>query len=287
MPAPWIDIQNLTVKYGSFRAIDDVSARIFDGVTLLYGPNGAGKSTFISTLEGLTSSKSGRVLINGKDPAKHPTSAMKEVAFLPERPQFLGSSLVADYLYWAITIGKGSMQELKRLLRNFNTSYLLKHRFNTLSMGEMQLVSLMAVLSLKRRAYILDEPNANLDPARRFLLSREITERKRNGTKFLITTHIMDELLATVDHTITLSHGRIAMSYDNGGDSRGAGLSTYISSTKPEELMAALSKLDPALSGEHVVVRGKSVGEILNSIPEDARMLILSIFSYPELMLNE
>lgn len=287
MSEPWIDIKNLTVTYGKHFALDDISAKIYDGVTLLYGPNGAGKSTFISALEGLRTPKKGSIRVVGHNPLKHPVAAMKEVAFLPERPQILGSSLVSDYFHWVLTIGNGSIEELRRILKRFNTFYLLKHKFTSLSMGEMQLVNLMAILSLKRRAYILDEPNANLDPARRFLLSREITERKRGGSHFLITTHIMDEILSTVDHTITLSHGKITTSYDNNGDNSGTGLSTYILSTEPERLMSALSDLDPILSGEHVVVKGRSVGQILNWVSEDTRSLILSIFSYPEMMLNE
>jgi branched-chain amino acid transport system permease protein len=67
-PHPPLEIVGLSVTYGAFRAVDEVSFRIAAGETVaLIGPNGAGKSTLIDAMTGLVSPQSGQVVLGGRD----------------------------------------------------------------------------------------------------------------------------------------------------------------------------------------------------------------------------
>jgi len=283
----WLRTNNLTKNYGDTRALDRFTVEIKEGVTLAYGPNGAGKSTLVSIMEGLVKPTSGNVQIFGTDPSKKPEFIVKKIAFLPERPQYFGSNYVLDYFYWLSGIGGASREELKRLIKVFNIEHLIRHKFSTLSMGEMQLVSLVGILSLNREVYVLDEPNENLDPFRRFTLYQEVVRKKSDGKNFLIFTHIMDELLLAVDHTISISKGKVKSVIDNKNFQESDAFSTYIASSDNTNLLNTLSSFSPRIFGEYVVIDGAGLGNILNSLDDTARSSIISGFTYPRMAFYE
>lgn len=267
--------------------MNSLSLRVESGVTLLFGSNGAGKSTLISLVEGLLTPTKGEISVIGRNPTQHAQWVMARIAFLPERPQYFGSNNVLDYLYWIISIGGAVKSDIERLLENFGIRYLLDQKFSQLSLGEMQLISLVAIMSLDRKYYVLDEPNANLDPLKRLALSYEISQMKREGKSFLISTHILDELISVVDHTIVISKGSVKMSVMNRTEGSGSEFSVYLSSTNRNRLLESLRSLEPRVSGDFVVVDGHSLGLILNTMGEVNRESLISAFSYPRLTLDE
>ena len=66
-----IEVKNVTKKYGSFVAVDDISFTINDGeVVGFLGPNGAGKSTTMNMITGYIEQSEGEILVNGYDTTK-------------------------------------------------------------------------------------------------------------------------------------------------------------------------------------------------------------------------
>ena len=63
---PLIELEKLTKDYGSFRAIDDLSLQIYDGVTGLLGPNGAGKTSMIRIINQIINQDEGEIFIDEK-----------------------------------------------------------------------------------------------------------------------------------------------------------------------------------------------------------------------------
>ncbi len=264
-----------------------MSVEIEPGVTLLYGLNGAGKSTFISMLEGLMKPTGGTLKVYGMDPYKEGRKVMEMVAFLPEKPMTFGTSRISDFLYWICTLGNARVEALERLIDRLELRPLLHRNFSDLSVGEQQLISLVAVLSMDRKAYVLDEPNANIDPRRRMEISAIVSEMKKQGKDFLISTHIMDELHAAMDSAAALIGGKLRIFKRKDSIKENKWLSTYISSTDKDIMFGILSDASPRIEGEYVVVDGYSAGEILNKIGPEERSLIISVFSYPRMDLNE
>ena len=82
-----IEVKNLTKRYGSKTAVDNVSFSAEDGEILGFlGPNGAGKSTTMNILTGYLSSTEGQALNNGVDIIEDPVKAKKYIGYLPEQP---------------------------------------------------------------------------------------------------------------------------------------------------------------------------------------------------------
>ena len=80
-----IQVKNVTKKYGSFKAVDDISFEVKDGeVVGFLGPNGAGKSTTMNMITGYIDPTQGQIIVNGVDVGKRPRKAKKQIGYMPE-----------------------------------------------------------------------------------------------------------------------------------------------------------------------------------------------------------
>ena len=77
-----IEVKNVTKKYGSFTAVDDISFEVKDHeIVGFLGPNGAGKSTTMNMITGYIEPTKGRIIINGHDISKSPIRAKKQIGY--------------------------------------------------------------------------------------------------------------------------------------------------------------------------------------------------------------
>ncbi|HEY7924617.1 MAG TPA: ABC transporter ATP-binding protein, partial [Vicinamibacteria bacterium] len=94
-----IAVESLVKTFGSFRAVDGVSLEVAKGeIHGFLGPNGAGKTTTIRMIAGLLKPSSGRVTIAGKDLAREPEAAKRELGFIPDRPFLYEKLTAAEFL---------------------------------------------------------------------------------------------------------------------------------------------------------------------------------------------
>ena len=106
-----IEVENLTKKYGSHVAVDNLSFRVERGMIYGFlGPNGAGKSTTMNMMTGYIAATSGTVKINGYDILKNPEQAKKSIGYLPELPPVYPDMTVYEYLRF--------VAELKKVKKN-------------------------------------------------------------------------------------------------------------------------------------------------------------------------
>ena len=83
-----IEVKNVTKKYGSFTAVDNISFDVKDGeVVGFLGPNGAGKSTTMNMITGFIEPTGGQIIINGNDISKKPKKAKKQIFLIPRSDQ--------------------------------------------------------------------------------------------------------------------------------------------------------------------------------------------------------
>ena len=111
-----IKIENLTKRYGSVYALDDISLEIEKGeVVGLLGPNGAGKSTAMNILTGYLSATSGSVTIDGIDILENPVEAKKRIGYLPEQPPIYPEMTVEEYLNFVFDLKKCTFDRKEHL----------------------------------------------------------------------------------------------------------------------------------------------------------------------------
>ena len=94
-----IEVKNLTKRYGSTLAVDNISFSVQEGeIVGFLGPNGAGKSTTMNILTGYLSATEGDVTIGGFDILENPNEAKKQIGYLPELPPLYLEMTVKEYL---------------------------------------------------------------------------------------------------------------------------------------------------------------------------------------------
>lgn len=275
----WIEISGLHKKYGKKEVIRGLSLNVEKGINLIMGNNGAGKSTLISIIEGLTRFKSGSVRVIGLDPRKESKKIMESVSFIPESPVFFGSQIIQEFLNIYTKLNGGNRECLKYYMDTFGISDIAESHFQSLSKGEAQLVQIVASLSTQKEYFVMDEPNSNLDINRRGDLSREIEKlHARNGSNFLIVTHIMDDIYPISDHIYIMNSGNIKLLTDVDKINSGNLAQTItIRARDLQGIKRSLYHLNPVQHGQELIIIGVDMYEIIMLLPEDQIKSITSI----------
>ena len=109
-----IEVKNVTKKYGSFVAVDNISFTINDGeVVGFLGPNGAGKSTTMNMITGYIEQTDGNIIVDGFDTIKKSKKAKKEIGYMPEGVPLYTDLTVKEKFgpVNALVLGRGDVED--------------------------------------------------------------------------------------------------------------------------------------------------------------------------------
>ena len=212
---PLIEIENVSKRYGSVRALENVSLRMEgSGIMGLLGQNGAGKTTLINILTGYLAPTSGRALLGGHDPLMEPGEAKRHLGYLPEQPPLYDEMTVREYLRFvaalkgvaarAIPAHVDEVMELTGLTSMH--SRLLGH----LSKGFRQRAGMAQALCGDPDVLVLDEPTVGLDP-RQITEIRALIHTLGKSHTILFSSHILSEVQQLCDHVVILDHGQVKL----------------------------------------------------------------------------
>jgi len=204
-----IEVRNLTKRFGSFTAVDDLSFTVEPGrVTGFLGPNGAGKTTTLRMLLGLITPTSGSATIGGRDyrdidsPMSVVGSALEATNFHPGRTGRNHLRVLAD------TMGVGAAR-VDEMLELVGIPAAARKRAGGYSMGMRQRLGLAAALLGDPEVLILDEPANGLDPEGIRWLRGFLRHLSSQGKTVLISSHMLQEVEQTVDDVVIISNGRL------------------------------------------------------------------------------
>ncbi|MBQ7265638.1 MAG: ATP-binding cassette domain-containing protein [Firmicutes bacterium] len=209
-----IEVKNLTKKYGSFTAVDNISFTVGEGEILGFlGPNGAGKTTTMNMMTGFISSSSGSIKINGFDMLDDALNAKKQLGYMPDVPPLYGDMTVREYLEFVFDIKKVKKSDRQTMLQNIcaltGITPMLTRLCSHLSKGYKQRVSLAQALVGMPDVLILDEPTSGLDP-KQIIDIRNLIKRLGEHRTIIISSHILSEVSAVCDRVIIINEGKIA-----------------------------------------------------------------------------
>ena len=208
-----IEVKNVTKKYGSTVAVDDISFDVKDGeVVGFLGPNGAGKSTTMNMITGFIEPSCGQIIVNGNDISKKPKKAKKDIGYMPENVPLYYELTAKEFVtYMAeLKMVKRNVrkQEVQEVLKEVGLEEVQNKLIRNLSRGYKQRVSLAGALIGNPEVIILDEPTVGLDP-------KQITEIrsliKKLGQKHtvILSTHILSEVSQICERVIIINKGKI------------------------------------------------------------------------------
>ena len=209
-----IQVNNVTKKFGSFTALNNMSCKISDGCIYgLIGSNGAGKSTFLRLITGVYKPDEGQVLLDGEPVYENPAAKAK-IAYVPDELFFLpGSSLNRMAKLYAAVFPDFSFERFQELVKLFGLSP--KAPVNTFSKGMRRQGATLLALACRTKYIFFDETFDGLDPVMRNVVKQLITTDvlERQATA-IITSHSLRELEDTCDQLSLLHKGGIIFESD-------------------------------------------------------------------------
>ena len=208
-----IRIDSLVKNYGDFQALKSISFDIHDGEILGFlGANGAGKSTTLKIMTGFLAPSAGNVLVDGQNVIDDSFAIRKQIGYLPETNPLYVEMLVFDYLKFIAEVreldGKAFNQALARVVEQCGLSEVIHKPISTCSKGYRQRVGLAAAMIHDPKILILDEPVSGLDP-NQIVEIRELIKNLGREKMVIMSSHILQEIAATVDRIVIIDKGEI------------------------------------------------------------------------------
>jgi len=190
--------RNLTKKFGSFVAVDDISFDVdAGGIFGFLGANGAGKSTAIKMLCGLLEPTSGSAKVAGFDISSESMLVKKNIGYMSQKFSLYEDLTVSENINLYGTIYGLSAKSLKeksaRIAGELGMEGFEKKLVASLPLGWKQRLAFAVALVHDPKIVVLDEPTGGVDPIVRRKFWEMIYAAKARGTTVFVTTHYMDE----------------------------------------------------------------------------------------------
>ena len=212
--SPTVQIRNVTKKFGSFVAVDNLDLSIGKGEFFGFlGPNGAGKTTTIKMITGLYAPTSGSCLINGYDVHTDPVPAKRSLGYVPDQP-FLYEKLTGrEFLFFVCGLFNMPIAVVKERIDEyidiFEIGDFIDKRGEEYSQGMRQRIVLSAALIHDPGVLIIDEPLVGLDPRSSRLVKDVLKRRTTEGLTIFMSTHLLEIVEELCDRIAIIKEGRI------------------------------------------------------------------------------
>ena len=194
-----IEAKDLTLRFGDFTAVDQVSFAIRRGEIFGFlGSNGCGKTTTMKVLTGLLAASEGSAKLFGKQVDAKDLATRKRVGFMSQSFSLYGELSVRQNLelharLFDLSAAEGVARS-QALMQRFGLTEVAEQLSGDLPLGVRQRLSLAVAVLHKPEVLILDEPTSGVDPAARDDFWRLLIELSREqGVTIFLSTHFMNE----------------------------------------------------------------------------------------------
>lgn len=214
-----LQLDKVSVNYGSFRALDNVSIHAKEGeLVVLLGANGAGKSSIFLTISGLNKAATGSIRFGNKElTGRRPSEIVHDgVVHCPEgRKLFPGMSVLKNLMLGAY-VHRRDKQGINRTLEEVFAMFPILHEkkdlpAGSLSGGQQQMVAIGRALMGRPKALLLDEPSLGLAPLVVKQMFEVIEKINRAGTTVMLAEQNAYAALKIANRAYVIENGHIVM----------------------------------------------------------------------------
>lgn len=208
-----IKVENLSKSYSEVQAVKSINFELNDGeIVGFLGANGAGKSTTLKVMTGYLTPTSGNVYVNNLDIQHDTHEIQKQIGYLPELNPLYGEMRVYDLLEFTASIrnihGKAFKNSLARVIEQCSLQGVIHKMISECSKGYKQRIGLACAMIHDPKILILDEPVTGLDP-NQIVEIRNLIRELGTEKLVLMSSHILQEIQATVNRIIIINKGEI------------------------------------------------------------------------------
>ena len=208
-----IRIENLSKNYDTVQAVKSISFSLKDGeIVGFLGANGAGKSTTLKMMTGYLTPTSGNVFVDDKNIIDNCIEIQNQIGYLPELNPLYTEMKVHEYLKFHAEIrninGEEFKKSLKKVVSECGLQGVVHRTVGNCSKGYKQRIGLAAAMIHNPKILILDEPVTGLDP-NQIVEIRSLIKKLGKEKLVLMSSHILQEIQATVDRIIIIDQGKI------------------------------------------------------------------------------
>lgn len=210
-----IKVNNLHKSFGKVKAVRGISFEVRDGeITGLLGPNGAGKTTTLRMLYSLLPPDEGEIRIDGLDPTRDAMAIKHTLGVVPDsRGLYTRMSARENISYYGKLHGMSARDissRIEELVETLDMADFIERRTEGFSQGQRVKVAIARAMVHRPQTVLLDEPSNGLDVMSTRALRRYILGLKQAGNSVILSTHIMQEVVALCDRIIIIANGQIA-----------------------------------------------------------------------------
>ncbi len=193
-----IVVNDLTKKFGSFTAVDQISFETRKGEIFGFlGANGAGKTTAMKMLIGISKPTSGEAIVNGFDVKTQPEKVKKTIGYMSQKFSMYDDLNIMENITFFGGIYGLSRKEIKErgeaVIEKLGLREVAKKQVGSLPLGWKQKLAFSVALLHEPKVVFLDEPTGGVDPITRRQFWEMIYAEADKGTTIFVTTHYMDE----------------------------------------------------------------------------------------------
>ena len=209
----------MSKNYGDVEAVKSINFEIQDGeIVGFLGENGAGKTTALKMITGYLSPTSGMVEVNNLNISDHALEIQSQIGYLPELNPLYPEMTVYEYLEFIAKVrkitGKQFRNALSRVVDKCGLQGVVHKHISSCSKGYKQRIGLAGSMIHDPKILILDEPVTGLDP-NQIVEIRELIKSLGREKLVLMSSHILQEIQATVDRIMIIHQGEIVANGTN------------------------------------------------------------------------
>lgn len=205
-----IRVENLTKKFGSLIAVNNISFDVSKGEIFgILGPNGAGKTTCLEIIEGIQKPTSGKTYVLDLDTHEHLERVKAKIGVQLQASSYFDNLNLKEILELFGSF-YGLKVDAEKLLAIVGLTDKKKSLVRQLSGGQKQRFSICATLVNDPEIVFLDEPTTGLDPQARHNIWDFIRRINERGKTIVLTTHYMEEAQILCDRVAIMDLGKIA-----------------------------------------------------------------------------
>ena len=209
-----IELKNLSIQFGAFKAVDDVSLKVKNGEFVVYlGPSGGGKTTTLRCIAGLVSATSGDVLFDGKR-VNELSASQRNIAMVFQFVSLYPHLSIKENIIFPLKARGIAREEIVRKLDwvtgIFKLGDELRRYPSALPPGARQKVALARAVIRDPAVLLLDEPLSAIDEQFREEMRWELGYLQRQlGVTTIYVTHDQREAMSLADRIVLMNNSRI------------------------------------------------------------------------------